>query len=333
MIEIDSVTKVYPGRGGSAEVTAVDDVTLTIDSGQIFGILGRSGAGKTTLLRCLNFLEHPTSGRISIDGVNFTSLKPAELRAKRQSIGTVFQHFNLLHARTAAENISYPMEISGVPAAERSTRVAELLELVGLADRGSNYPSQLSGGQKQRVGIARALAGNPSVLLCDEATSALDPHTTEQILDLIKDINARTGVTVVMITHEAEVVRRICDAAAFMEGGRVVETGQLLDLIANPASRLAEMLLPTGQPDVADQGRALVLGFANENAVEPMIADLARETGIELAILSGTVERVAGRRVGRLMVTVPGTSADDVAAAQSAVATYFEARGVSVTPR
>lgn len=333
MIVIDSVTKVYPGRAGAAPVAAVDDVSLSVKPGEIFGVLGRSGAGKTTLLRCLNFLEQPTSGTITIDGVDFTSLKPSALRKERQQIGTVFQHFNLLNARTAAENIAFPMEIAGVPKVTRAERVTDLLDLVGLSGRGASYPSQLSGGQKQRVGIARALAGDPKVLLCDEATSALDPNTTEQILDLIKDINTRTGVTVVMITHEAEVVRRICDSAAFMEDGSVVEAGALLDLIAVPGSRLAEMVLPTGGPDSPDSGRTLVLGFAGENAAEPMIADLARDKGVELAILSGTVERVAGRRVGRLMVTLPGTSTDEIEAARSVALDYFETRGVSVTSR
>ncbi len=304
MIVVDSVTKVYSDRGRDA-VTAVDNVSLTVDSGEVFGILGRSGAGKTTLLRCMNFLERPTSGTISVDGVDLTSLPPSGLRQARQRIGTVFQHFNLLHARTAAGNIAYPMEIARVPRERRKARVAELLDLVGLTDRGSAYPSQLSGGQKQRVGIARALAGDPSVLLCDEATSALDPATTEQILDLIADINQRTGVTVVLITHEAEVVRRICDSAAFMENGRIAEQGRLLDLVARPGSRLAEMLLPAGEPGPSDLGRALVLGFATENAVDPVIAEMARDHGVELAILGGTVERIAGRRVGRLLVTLP----------------------------
>lgn len=331
MIVIDSVTKVYPARGGTEPVTAVEDVSLTVESGQVFGVLGRSGAGKSTLMRCLNFLERPTSGTITVDGVDFTGLKASELRRQRQQIGTVFQHFNLLHARTAADNIAFPLEVAGARAADRRTRVEELLDLVGLEGRGGSYPSQLSGGQKQRVGIARALAGNPSVLLCDEATSALDPHTTEQILDLIAGINERTGVTVVMITHEAEVVRRICHAAAFMENGRVVESGHLLDLIRRPDSRLAEMVLPVGRPDPRDENRTLVLGFAEENAVEPMIAEIARERGVELAILSGTVERVTGRRVGRLMVTVPGHSADEVASARAAAVEYFQARGVSVT--
>ncbi|MDO5697964.1 MAG: ATP-binding cassette domain-containing protein [Dermatophilus congolensis] len=328
MIVVDSVSKVYPGRGGAGPVTAVDDVSLTVDSGEVFGILGRSGAGKTTLLRCLNFLERPTSGTITVDGVELTSLSSSGLRKARQRIGTVFQHFNLLHARTAADNIAFPMEIAGVPKQQRTERVDELLELVGLADRGKSYPSQLSGGQKQRVGIARALAGNPSVLLCDEATSALDPTTTEQILDLISSINVKTGVTVVLITHEAEVVRRICHSAAFMENGRIVEQGALLDLIAQPGSRLAEMVLPTGEPDPDDRGRSLVLGFATENAVDPVIADMARDKGIELAIMGGTVERIAGRRVGRLLVTLPETPTPDLLAE---VTGYLNDRGVTVT--
>lgn len=323
MITLDTVTKTY-GTGARA-VTAVDGVSFSVDSGEIFGILGRSGAGKTTLLRCLNLLERPTSGTITVDGVELVSLSRKDLRAARRRIGTVFQHFNLLASRTAAENIAYGLEVAGVPTARRRERVAELLELVGLADRAGNYPSQLSGGQQQRVGIARALATDPSVLLCDEATSALDPATTDQILDLIRDINERTGVTVVLITHEAEVVRRICDSAALMEAGRFVESGPLLRLVGDPDSRLAEILLPTGDPDLAIPGRHLTLAFADERAIDPTLSRLTRDLGVEVSILGGTLERVAGHQVGRLRVAYTSDTVSD-----DAVTEYLRTAGVTV---
>lgn len=325
MIVVDSLTKVYATR--SSTVTAVDDVSLSVAPGEIFGILGRSGAGKSTLLRCLNALERPTSGRIMVDDLELTALRAEQLRRARQRIGTIFQHFNLLHARTAAENVAFPLEVTGVAASERRTRVAELLDLVGLADRADSYPSQLSGGQKQRVGIARALAAHPSVLLSDEATSALDPATTEQILDLIKSINIATGVTVVLITHEAEVVRRICDSAALMENGRVVESGPLLDLMARPDSRLADILLPINpaQPGV---GHVLTLSFAHDDAAQPVLSHLTRDLGIDVSILGGTIETIAGHRVGRLRValTKPEALVDE-----ELVERYLTDHGVGVS--
>lgn len=323
MIVIDRLTKTYTGRG---EVTAVDEVSLQIERGEIFGILGRSGAGKSTLLRCLNLLERPTSGEIKIDGVNLAALGKGDLRLARQRIGTVFQHFNLLHARTVAGNIAFPLEVTGVDSTTRDARVRELVELVGLSDRIDHYPSQLSGGQKQRVGIARALAANPSVLLCDEATSALDQATTEQILDLIKDINARTGVTVVLITHESEVVRRICDAAALMQDGRVVEHGRLLDLLTDPDSALAEILLPTGA--VGTHPGELILSFAHTDATQPVFSHLTRDLNVDVTILGGTVETIAGHKVGRLRAafTQPMTSVDE-----RAVRSYLADRGVTVS--
>lgn len=303
MIVVDSVTKVYKSRGSDA-VTAVDNVSLTVDAGEIYGILGRSGAGKTTLLRCLNLLERPTSGTITVDGLELVHLTAAELRRARQRIGTIFQHFNLFHSKTVSENIAFPMDITGVPAAKRKQRVAELIELVGLEDRAKAYPSQLSGGQKQRVGIARALAGDPSVLLCDEATSALDPSTTEQILDLIKEVNRATGVTVVLITHESGVVRRICDSAGLMEEGRLIESGPLADLLADPDSRLAEQLIPVGKVSNDGPFVEFILSFASGTATDPVLSHVTRDLGLELSILGGSVEQIAGQKVGRLRVAM-----------------------------
>jgi len=325
MIEVTSLTKVY-GSGPSA-VTAVDDVSLRVEAGRIFGILGRSGAGKTTLLRCLTALERPTSGTVAIGEVELTRLSASELRAARHRMGMIFQHFNLLNSRTAAQNVAFPLEVQGVARAEREARVAELLDLVGLEGRGGSFPSQLSGGQKQRVGIARALAAHPDVLFCDEATSALDPATTEQILDLIKEVNVRTGVTVVLITHESEVVRRICDAAALMEAGRVVEQGDLTDLLVDPASRLADILLPVGDPALDPAHRSVVLSFAHGHATEPVISGLTRRFGLDVSILGGTVETIAGRKVGRLRVSL---THPDGAYDSDAVGAYLAEREVSV---
>ena len=302
MITVTNLTKVY-GIGDKA-VAAVQDVSLHVPPGGIFGILGRSGAGKTTLMRCLTALERPTSGSVTVADAELTSLNGAQLRSVRHRMGMIFQHFNLLNSRTAAENVAFPLEVQGVGKSKRNTRVAELLDLVGLADRTQSYPSQLSGGQKQRVGIARALAARPDVLFCDEATSALDPATTEQILDLLKQINEATGVTVVLITHESEVVRRICDSAALMADGRIVEEGQLLDLLADPDSQLADILLPTGDPAL-DPGRdSVVLTFAGEHTSEPVISGLTRYFGLEVSILGGSVDQIAGRKVGRLRVAL-----------------------------
>ncbi len=302
MITVTSLTKVY-GVGDKA-VAAVQDVSLHVPPGGIFGILGRSGAGKTTLMRCLTALERPTSGSVTVADAELTSLNGAQLRSVRHRMGMIFQHFNLLNSRTAAENVAFPLEVQGVGKSKRNTRVAELLDLVGLADRTQSYPSQLSGGQKQRVGIARALAARPDVLFCDEATSALDPATTEQILDLLKQINEATGVTVVLITHESEVVRRICDSAALMADGRIVEEGQLLDLLANPDSQLADILLPTGDPAL-DPGRdSVVLTFAGEHTSEPVISGLTRHFGLDVSILGGSVDQIAGHKVGRLRVAL-----------------------------
>lgn len=326
MIVVEHLSKVY-GKG-DAQVTAVDDVSLTVEQGRIFGILGRSGAGKTTLMRCLTALEQPTSGRLTVAGVELSGITPRQLRAARHRMGMIFQHFNLLGSRTAADNIAFPLEVQGVAKAERDARVAELLDLVGLKDRGGSFPSQLSGGQKQRVGIARALAAHPDVLFCDEATSALDPATTEQILDLLKEINRRTGVTIVLITHESEVVRRICDAAALMEAGRLVEAGPLEQLLADPGSRLADILIPTGDPaDVDPAHHSVVLSFAHGHTFEPVISGLTRDLNLDVSILGGSVETIAGRKVGRLRVAL---SHPEGALDRAAIEQYLRDREVSV---
>ncbi len=306
MIRVEGLTKTY-GTGPSA-VTAVDDVSLEVEPGKIYGILGRSGAGKTTLMRCLTALERPSTGTIQVAGVELTTLTGKQLRASRHRMGMIFQHFNLFNSRTAADNVAFPLEIQKMPRAERDARVSELLELVGLGDKGDAWPSQLSGGQKQRVGIARALAAGPDVLFCDEATSALDPTTTEQILDLLAEINRKTGVTIVMITHEAEVVRRICDSAALMEHGRVVESGGLVDLLVDPESALADILLPVGSAE--DNPGSVVLSFGHGHVTDPVISGLARDLGVDVSIMGGSVEQIAGRQVGRLRVQFSSRNGD-----------------------
>jgi len=243
MIVVEGVSKTY----ADGQPAALDNVSLQIADGSIFGIVGRSGAGKSTLLRCLNLLERPTSGRILMDGQDLTRLTDKALRQQRQRIGMIFQGFNLLHSRNVADNVAVPLEIAGLPKTERAVRVEELLALVGLSDKAAAFPAQLSGGQKQRVGIARALAARPAYLLSDEATSALDPETTASILALLRDINRQLGVTIVLITHELDVVKAICDSAVSLAAGRVVESGTLLQLQADPSSRLGRSLAPSLQ--------------------------------------------------------------------------------------
>lgn len=245
MIVIEGLTKQYAGNGQPA----LNDVSFTVPKGAIYGILGRSGAGKSTLIRCLNLLERPSAGRILFNGEDIVQFDKARLRAHRLRTGMIFQHFNLLHARSVADNVAVPLEIAGVPKVLRQQRVAELLTLVGLADKAHAFPSQLSGGQKQRVGIARALAADPDVLLCDEATSALDAETTASVLALLETINRQLGLTIVLITHQLEVVKNLCDHAALLESGELQESGKIADLLAAPWSRLRDILLGDGDEE------------------------------------------------------------------------------------
>lgn len=247
MITLERLSKVYAGEGQPA----LDNINLVVPKGAIYGILGRSGAGKSTLIRCLNLLERPTSGRIMMEGRDITTFTQRDLRLHRQRMGMVFQHFNLIHARNVQDNIAVPLEITGMPTARRQARVEELLELVGLSDKASAFPSQLSGGQKQRVGIARALAANPDILLCDEATSALDPETTASVLKLLDDINRQLGLTIILITHQLEVVKTLCDHAALLEKGRLSESGPLRERLADRFSRLRSALLHDSEAEQA----------------------------------------------------------------------------------
>ena len=241
MIEIKNLSKIYNTNYG--EFKALEDINITINDGDIFGIIGMSGAGKSTLLRCINLLEKPTSGHVIINGEDITGFAGAQLLQLRRNIGMVFQRFNLLMQRTVKDNVAFPLEICGVPKEERDKRVAELLELVGLADKANNYPVQLSGGQQQRVSIARALANNPGIILCDEPTSALDSLTTNSLLQLLKDINAKLGVTIVIITHEMSVVNKICNRVAVINDARIIEQGVTKEVFTNPQHEMTKLLL------------------------------------------------------------------------------------------
>ncbi|AAM86417.1 ABC transporter ATP-binding protein [Yersinia pestis] len=300
MISIERLSKTYPQ--GGLPMVALEEVSLEIPTGSVFGIVGRSGAGKSTLIRCLNLLERPTSGRIQVDGRELTTLSDRELRLQRQNIGMIFQNFHLLHSRNVWDNIAVGLEIIGMPKAQRQQRVAELLDLVGLSDKAYAFPSQLSGGQKQRVGIARALAAKPSYLLSDEATSALDPETTASILALLSDINRQLGLTIVLITHELDVVKSICDNAALLETGRVVETGAIADLLSDPLSRLGRSLLPTCGPLSVSATPRAELTFFDTLAASPVLSALAQQHAVGVTLLGGGVEFIGGQRVGRLHV-------------------------------
>ncbi|ALJ18513.1 methionine ABC transporter ATP-binding protein [Microbacterium sp. No. 7] len=311
MISIDHVTKRYGG------FTAVDDVTLEIPTGTVYGIVGQSGAGKSTLARIVNLLERPDSGTVTVDGTELTSLKDAELRAARRRIGMVFQRFNLLGSRSVRGNVELALELDGVGSrTERRARAQEMLDLVGLGGRGDASVHELSGGQQQRVGIARALAARPTVLLSDEATSALDPDTTASILDLYRRINAELGLTVLLITHEMDVVKSICDSAALLENGRVVESGQLVDIIQTPGSRLTAQLFPIGAIPASVPADAAVIDitFAGGTADRPVIARLARDHQVDVSILGALVEQIGGTQAGRTRLEVPASAADAVIA-------------------
>ncbi|MET9348545.1 methionine ABC transporter ATP-binding protein [Streptomyces termitum] len=316
MITTSGLTKVYESRG--RQVTALDGVDLHVREGEVFGVIGQSGAGKSSLIRCVNLLERPTSGTVTVDGVDLTALAGRgrragkDLRRARSRIGMVFQHFNLLSSRTVQDNVELPLEILGVPSAERSRRALELLDLVGLADKARNHPGQLSGGQKQRVGIARALAGEPKVLLSDEATSALDPETTRSILQLLRDLNRQLGLTVLLITHEMDVVKTVCDSAALMEKGRVVESGTVGELLATPGSRLAAELFPVGGHATGPDRTVVDVTFHGEAATQPVISQLSRTYNIDISILGAAMDTVGGKQIGRMRIELPGRYEENV---------------------
>jgi len=315
MLEFRNVSKVYSTK--KKEVVGVDNVSLTINSGDIFGIVGYSGAGKSSLLRCINLLERPTSGEILINSKDLTKLSRNELRLARLKIGMIFQHFYLISQKTVGENIAFALKAASMPANAIPARVDELLEMVGLAEKRDVYPAQLSGGQKQRVGIARALANNPAMLLCDEATSALDPKTTVSILRLLKEINKKLGITIVLITHEMDVVKEICNRMAVMQDGKVIEEGDVYDIFASPQKILTQEFISsvvsfdipkTIQKDV--RGQIVKILFKGNVAGEGVISDTMQRFEVKGNFLHGTIEYIQERPLGIFLMELQGEDSE-----------------------
>ena len=319
MITLQNISKTF--IDGGKEVQAVKDVNLTIHDGDIFGIIGFSGAGKSTLVRCINLLERPTSGTVTVDDKEITALSAKELRKARKKIGMIFQHFNLMPSRTIFGNVAYPLKGSGLSKQEIADKVHNLLDLVGISEKENAYPSQLSGGQKQRVAIARALANDPKILLCDEATSALDPQTTKSILKLLQKVNETLGITIVVITHEMDVVKEICNRVAVMDHGNVVEEGEVFSIFATPQNKVTrdfikttsnlqkiEELVEAGSPVVALKPGELIvrLSYIEKNASEPLISAVTEKFGIILNIIFADVEIVQNAPIGGTVAIVSG---------------------------
>ncbi len=313
IFELSHVSKSYKSKTGT--VDAVKDISLDIYEGEIFGIIGMSGAGKSTLVRMLNRLENATSGVVSFSGNDINNMPTKQLRKTRQSIGMIFQGFNLLSQKTVLANVLLPMKIAKFPKDERKPRALEMLKLVGLEEKIDTYPSQLSGGQKQRVAIARALASNPKVLLCDEATSALDPKTTIEILDLLKDINKKLGITIIIITHDMSVVEKICDRVAIVDKGTLAEIGDVSDIFTSPKSKAAKHLVYPIRPELTEfsssTGRCVRIAFDDTIASEPIIADMVLATGEKVSILAANTKSVGGIGYGQMIIELPD---DDKAA-------------------
>ncbi|MGF1732928.1 methionine ABC transporter ATP-binding protein MetN [Photobacterium kasasachensis] len=319
MIEINRVNKVF--YQGEKEINALRDINLTIEQGTIFGVIGSSGAGKSTLIRCVNLLEKPTNGHVIVDGIDLTQLSNQELTLARRKIGMIFQHFNLLSSRTVFDNIALPLELAGSTKAEIKAKVNELLKLVGLADKSESYPSNLSGGQKQRVAIARALASDPKVLLCDEATSALDPATTQSILELLKEINRKLNLTILLITHEMDVVKSICAEVAIIGDGELVEKGPVGEIFAHPKTELArnfirstlDLSIPEDYKSrlvdtrIENSYPLVRLEFTGASVDAPLISQVAREFNIDISILSSDMDYAGGVKFGLMLAELFGT--------------------------
>ncbi|WP_445495009.1 methionine ABC transporter ATP-binding protein MetN [Photorhabdus sp. SF281] len=318
MIKLFHINKIF--QQGARSINALSDISLHVPQGQIYGVIGSSGAGKSTLIRCVNMLERPTSGQILVDGQDLTILSDSDLTHARRRIGMIFQHFNLLSSRTVFGNIALPLELDNVPKAEIKKRVDELLELVGLADKHDAYPANLSGGQKQRVAIARALANSPKVLLCDEATSALDPATTRSILELLKDINRRLGLTILLITHEMDVVKRICDQVAVISGGQLIEQDIVSEVFSHPKTPIAQAFIQstlhldipvdyvqkmqsTPAPDLSP---LLKLEFTGQSVDAPLISMAVRRFNIDMNILSSQIDYAGGVKFGVMLAELYG---------------------------
>lgn len=316
MIVLKDITKVFYKKKSAFK--ALDGVSLHVPKGRIYGVIGASGAGKSTLIRCVNLLEKPTAGEVIIDGKELLSLSEKELSLTRRQIGMIFQHFNLLSSRTVADNIALPLELDGQSKSAISERVKELLELVGLSDKANEYPANLSGGQKQRVAIARTLANNPKVLLCDEATSALDPATTRSILALLKDINRRLGITILLITHEMDVVKSICDEVAIINEGKLIEKETVSELFSNPKTELAKQFIASALnieiPDYyqerlqeepeEDKVPLLKLEISSRSATTPVLSNMSRQIGVDFQIVSSQLDHTSGIQFGIMLVTL-----------------------------
>ncbi|MCG6230575.1 methionine ABC transporter ATP-binding protein MetN [Vibrio furnissii] len=328
MIEISHVNKVF--LQGNKEIHALKDINLHIPQGTIFGVIGSSGAGKSTLIRCVNMLETPTSGSVIVDGVDLTQLTSKQLSETRRNIGMIFQHFNLLSSRTVFGNIALPLELAGKDDQHIERKVSELLTLVGLTDKRDTYPANLSGGQKQRVAIARALASDPKVLLCDEATSALDPATTQSILELLKEINRKLNITMLLITHEMDVVKSICHEVAIIGDGELVEKGSVGDIFAHPKTQLAHQFIrSTLDLSIPDDYQARLnaervegsyplvrLEFTGATVDAPLMSQIARKFNIDVSILSSDLDYAGGVKFGMMVAEIYGNQNDDVAAMQ-----------------
>ncbi len=317
MIELNNVVKTF--RVGGRIVSALDDLTLKVPAGKVVGVIGSSGAGKSTLIRCVNLLERPTSGQVIVGGQNLLELSTLDLAKARRQIGMIFQHFNLLTSRTVFENVALPLELAGERKLAIAQRVGELLDLVGLTEKSDSYPASLSGGQKQRVAIARTLAPNPRVLLCDEATSALDPSTTRSILNLLRDINQRLGITILLITHEMDVVKTICDRVAVIENGRLVEQGEVSEVFSAPQNEVTKRFLQSShqvkvpkeydgrtQIDFDDAKTLLRLDFSNSAPRGALISELYRKFEVSSDIVSAQLETNAGLKQGVMLVELAG---------------------------
>ncbi len=319
MIEIKNLTKIY--HTAHQDILALDDVSLSVKRGEIFGIIGLSGAGKSTLIRCINMLEKPTRGSIMVDGQDITLLKQQQLRTARQKIGIIFQQFNLLSSRTVFDNVKFPLEITGIPAQAARQRVEQLLDMVGLSDKARVYPEQLSGGQKQRVGIARALANDPKILLSDEATSALDPQTTRSILKLLKDINRQLNLTILLITHDMNVIKQICDRVAVINNSRIEEVGDVLSIFSNPQTPTAQSFIKAiinkddpqeYRKDLIKQhgdkySRLIRVSFIGASAGDPVISAMIKRFDVDANILHGNIDRVKDVPFGHLTLELIGS--------------------------
>ena len=310
IIEIQNLSKRF--GAGDNQVAALQNVSLSVKPGEIFGIIGLSGAGKSTLVRCINLLENPNEGAVLFHGKDLTSLKEKELRLQRRKISMIFQSFNLLDQRNALDNICFPMELAGVPRKEARKRATELLETVGLPDKAGAYPVQLSGGQKQRIAIARALASDPEVLLCDEATSALDPTTTDSILKLLQKINREKGITVIIITHQMSVIEQICHRVAILNAGRVAEIGEVESVFNNPQSEAGRRLVsPESTLPVSEEdGPVARIAFNGNASEEPIIASVAMDLGIKVSILGADTRNINGKAFGTMLVSLPENRED-----------------------